>query len=358
MERLRMFHHDLHSIPELGFREFKTKRYILSILSSLDCIIYEVGQCGVIAYFDLGKEKSIGFRCELDGLPIHESVDNPVVSMHDGVMHACGHDVHMAILLAIAEFVNKSNSLYNVVLIFQSGEELHGGALEIINSGILQSFPINAIVGMHVWPGLPWGQVYSRDGVILAGSDEIDLEILGDSKHIADNCMKGNAMLCASELVLWCAHELNGKHRCNFGVLESGNARNVSSDYSLLKGSLRYFSEEDRAYCIEILEERMTWEDIKWETVSKLTITKCNSPIFNNINLYNSAMSCSSLSRCSLYYQSEDFGEYSMICPILYLLLGNGEKSISLHSSSFWVEDELVLCGFEYYKRLLGSSFL
>lgn len=358
MERLVMFHHDLHSIPEIGFSEYKTKEYILSVLSLLDCTIHEVGNCGIIAYFNFGKESTIGFRCELDGLPIYECKDSVVRSVHEGVMHACGHDAHMAILLALAEFMNVENSLYNVLLIFQSGEELRGGALEIMENGILQSYGISAIFGMHVWPGLSWGSLYSRKGAILAGSDEIDIEINGESRHIAESYMDGNALLCASELVLRCSHVLNDEHRCNFGILESGTARNVSSNYSILRGSLRYFDDADREYCIDMLEKILASVDTMYGTVSEMNISKCNTPVVNHKDLFDCVKQYISISKCSLYYQSEDFGEYSVVCPTLFLLLGCGEDCVPLHSSTFWVEDELVLHGLEYYKRLICSSFL
>ena len=359
MERLIEFHHNLHQIPELGFCEYETKTYIISVLSKLNCRIHEIGNCGLIAYFDFGKKNTIGFRCELDGLPIPESADNPFVSMHLGCMHACGHDAHMAILLTLAEFISENGALYDVLLIFQSGEELRGGALEMVESGVIQSYHPFAIFGMHVWPGLPYGRLYSREGSILAGADEIDIEIFGESSHVANSCLKGNALLCASDFLVSSYDSFYSKDWvCGFGVLKSGSIRNASSEYSHLLGTLRYFDKKYENYGIESIEDFLSMMDCKWGTQSKILVNACNTPVVNSKELYERVKCYVSVSKCDSYFQSEDFGAYSTICPTLFLLLGCGEKSPVLHSSSFWVEDEILECGFNWYKQLISSSFM
>ena len=358
MERVIEHYYALHQIPEIGFCEYKTKKYIVSILSDLNCRIHEIGNCGLIAYFDFDKKNTIGLRCELDALPIEEFDQNIVISSHVGYMHACGHDAHMAILLTLAEYINENGALYNVLLIFQSGEELYGGALEMVDSGCIQSYQPFAIFGMHVWPGLSYGRLYSREGGILAGSDEIDIKICGKSSHVADSCLSGNALLCASDFLVSFYDSFSSKEWIGrFGVLRSGSIRNASSDLSHLMGTLRYFDKKYECYGIESIEDLLSMMDSKWGTKSQILVNPCNSPVINSKELYERIKCGISLSKCDSYFQSEDFGIYSSICPTLYLLLGCGDRGARLHNSDFWVDEEIVLFGLSYYKQLLNCFF-
>ena len=126
-EKIRM---DLHAIPEIGYCEFETKKYILSFLQNLGCKIFEVEDTGVVAFFDFGKSEAVAIRADMDALPIEEQTNLSFKSRHKGFMHACGHDGHMAMALAAAKYVNDTkNFSKNVVFVFQPAEELDGGAL-------------------------------------------------------------------------------------------------------------------------------------------------------------------------------------------------------------------------------------
>src|SRR5690554_4141326 len=140
IHRLSKYRRDLHKIPELGLKEYKTKQYILSVLSKLNCEIKEIGETGICAYFPASNplyDGTLAFRCDMDGLPIHESSLTEYRSQHKGIMHACGHDGHMAMLLELACQLSSMEALpINVLLIFQPAEESPGGAQNIIKSGI------------------------------------------------------------------------------------------------------------------------------------------------------------------------------------------------------------------------------
>ena len=133
---------NVHQIPEEGFKEFKTHKYIKEELGKLDCLIFELKPTGIIAFFNFHHTSTIAFRCELDGLPIDETTNLEYKSIHQGYMHACGHDGHMAILLEFARRIKNIKCKRNICLIFQPSEEKYGGANFIIQSPEFQSLNI------------------------------------------------------------------------------------------------------------------------------------------------------------------------------------------------------------------------
>ncbi len=127
----------LHQIPEIGFHEFKTKKYLYEQVKNSGGVLHEIGETGLLLYFDNHQQETIAFRTDIDALPIKEETDLPFASTHEGFMHACGHDGHMAMLLGLTDYVSQhvDELLYNVVLIFQPSEEISGGAESVIQLG-------------------------------------------------------------------------------------------------------------------------------------------------------------------------------------------------------------------------------
>ena len=170
MNHATQFRRDLHRIPEISFREWKTKAYLLEVLKGLKCEIEEVLETGVCAFFDAGKSKTLAFRADMDALPTQEKNDCSYRSAHEGKMHACGHDGHMAMVLALAKCLaeRKERLKTNVLLVFQPAEETTGGAKLICESGVFEQYHVRAIYGFHLWPGFQAGEVVSRPGPLLA----------------------------------------------------------------------------------------------------------------------------------------------------------------------------------------------
>ena len=187
-EDLRRYRRDLHQIPEAGFQEYKTKAYILSVLKQYPCRISEIAQTAVCAYFPAGHpdcRKTVAFRCDMDGLPTNEANDVPYASTHPGMMHACGHDGHMAMLLGLAgELAKMGPSLpVNVLLIFQPAEENPGGAKKIVASGILKNYNVGRIFTLHIGPSESRGSIAGRPGEMMAQSGELEIVVHGKSAH-------------------------------------------------------------------------------------------------------------------------------------------------------------------------------
>lgn len=362
MSELTNIYQALHQIPELGYCERKTKAYIMEYLGKLNWEITEIGSTALLAYFDKHSEHTLAFRCEMDALPVKEENTFDYASKHKGYMHACGHDAHMAMLLSLAQEISlgMAESLYNVILIFQSAEELSGGALQIVESTWLEQYRCEAILALHIWPGLEEGKVYSREGYILAGSDEIDLQIVGEGCHIAEHLKGHDALLACADLVLTFkeAKEAGIESFCYFGKMECGRVRNVVAQRASLQGTLRYFTLNERSAVLTKLEDVANLVDKRYGTHTQIQSEACNIPVVNNPELFKKLQSNLSISLCSTYYQSEDFGRYAKIAPTFFGLLGGGTMMPALHSSHFSVEESVLKCGLSFYKEVLIMPIL
>ena len=176
----------LHRIPELEWQLPKTMQYLTQNLQKLRCQLFQPLDGALCAWFDFGAERAIAFRCDADALPIQEKNRCDYSSIHPGRMHACGHDGHMAIVLELARRLDKKEQLgHNVLLVFQPAEETPGGAKDLCETGIFQKYGVEAIFGLHLWPGLPFGVVYSSCDELMARSCEVNIDIYGKSAHIA-----------------------------------------------------------------------------------------------------------------------------------------------------------------------------
>ena len=173
---------NLHQIPEIELTTQKTAQYIENILDLYDCKIDHPIPNSVTAYFDNKKEKTIVFRSDMDALPMEENTDLEFKSTN-GCMHACGHDGHMAMVLEIAKYAKESD--YNVLLLFQPGEEKPGGAKPIIDTQFFKQFNIAAIYGTHIYPELEKGKVYTRPNEMMAGGCEFEILVKGKASHAA-----------------------------------------------------------------------------------------------------------------------------------------------------------------------------
>ena len=188
----------LHQIPELDRQLPLTAAYLRSVLEPLGCALLSPMEGSVCAFFDFGAQKAIAFRADMDALPIDEKTGAAYASRHPGAMHACGHDGHMAILLELARRLSRrKRSNRNVLLVFQPAEEASGGAKEICDSGIFSEYNVEAIFGLHLWPGLQKGKLFSRPGEMMSRSAELDVDIFGKSAHIGRSWEGVDAMEAA-----------------------------------------------------------------------------------------------------------------------------------------------------------------
>ena len=240
----------LHRIPELDSDLPQTMAYLEQALAGLKCRVFSPMQSALCAWFDFGQETAIAFRSDADALPILEKTGAAFASCHPGKMHACGHDGHMAIALELARRLSEKKELpHNVLIVFQPAEETTGGAKALCQTGVFDRYKVEAIFGLHLWPGLPEGQIASRAEEMMARSCEVKVDVLGRSAHIARAGEGLDALEAGAKFYLR-ALDMERKmpkevfRLLKFGKFESGRVCNAISDHTHMEGSLRAFQDE------------------------------------------------------------------------------------------------------------------
>jgi hippurate hydrolase len=194
--------HAIHAHPELGFQEHRTASFVADHLRSFGIEVHEgIAGTGIVGVLRKGTGRSsIGLRAELDALPILEQAGVPYASESAGIMHACGHDGHMAMLLGAAKILSQHAAFDGTVhFVFQPAEENEGGSLRMIEAGLFERFPVEAIYSVHNWPGLPFGEIFARVGPMMAAVDTFELRFTGTGAHAAMPHLGDDPILAASE---------------------------------------------------------------------------------------------------------------------------------------------------------------
>ena len=238
-----------HQLPELSFEEFETSAFIAEELKSMGYDVKtNVGGTGVVATLDTGRKgPCIAFRADMDALPILEETGLEFESKRVGVMHACGHDGHMSVLLGTAiTLMEMKDMLTGVIkLIFQPGEEANGGAKCIINDGVLKNPDVEGIFALHMMPGLPSGTVAVKSGYMTATDDEFYIRIYGAEAHSSEPEMGVNAITIAAQIVSSLnsiiASNLSPFDVGTFSIckINGGTAINIIPDYVEMSGMIR-----------------------------------------------------------------------------------------------------------------------
>ena len=348
----------LHRIPELELCLPKTMAYLKTSLEGLGCQVFSPAPSSLCAYFDFGKPDAIAFRADCDALPVVERAEHDFVSTHPGKMHACGHDGHMAILLELARRLDRKESLpHNVLLIFQPGEESPGGALPICQSGVLDQYGVKAVFGLHLWPALEKGRVFTRKNEMMARASEVNVDIRGKSAHLARAQEGINAMAAAVQLHSQVAEAEAGYpdsvyRMLKFGKFQSGTARNAVADFAHLEGSLRAFQDE----VFEDLRNQLYAIGRKAEadfgcTVS-ITLSEGYPAVMNPPELVEQLRQVADFDELEdPCMTAEDFSWYQRYCSGVFFFLGLGD-SPSLHSDHFNFDEEILATGADFFENL------
>jgi len=263
-EHLQTHRRELHAVPELGFKEIDTARYLLERLDplSVDQLQTGVAGTGIVADIKGGRPgRAVMVRADMDGLPITEAGDLPFRSTRRGVMHACGHDVHMAVALEVARaLAGNRNKLPGMVrFVFQPAEEIAGGAKPMIEAGVLEG--IDCVVGLHVWAGLPTGQVSVRSGAMMASADGFTLIVRGKGGHGAMPDLTVDAVVIAAQTVTalqtLVSRETSPRAPVvvTLGSIHGGSAFNIIAGEVVIQGTLRTFDAKLRPRLLERIAE-------------------------------------------------------------------------------------------------------
>lgn len=348
----------LHRIPELDKDLPETFRYLENALEGLGCQVFSPVAGGLCAWFDFGADSAIAFRSDADALPITEQSGKEYASVHPGKMHACGHDGHMAILLELARRLNEKKTLkHNVLLVFQGAEETDGGAKDICQTGIFKEYNVKAVFGLHLWPQLASGVIYSRKKEMMSRTSNVYVHFRGRSAHIA---MAEKALDATAAAVMFYA-KATGMERAlpekvyrllKFGLLQSGTVGNVLSSSAQLAGSIRAFEDpvfeglRDGLFAIAKEVEEATGVGVDVDVHEGYPAVMNPEALFEKVS---SIVSLEDPGKPSM--TAEDFSYYQKEVPGMLFWLGIGDTP-ALHASNFDFDDEILVKGADFFEKL------
>ena len=348
----------LHRIPELDRSLPKTMAYLKNALAPLRCTVFSPAESSLCAFFDFGRETAIAFRSDADALPIAECSGVDFASEHPGQMHACGHDGHMAMVLELARRLNEKTELpHNVLLVFQCAEETDGGAKDICEAGVFETYRVEAIFGMHLWPGLPEGQIASRETEMLARSCEIYVDIYGKSAHIARAAEGVDAMAAGVAFyqrmqAMEAALPQEIFRLVKFGVFHSGTVNNALSAHTRLEGSIRAFQDEVYFSLREGAEQIGRDLEREFGCTVAIRLTDGYPAVMNPTPLYQKVRALVPFAELSSPFMiAEDFSWYQRHLPGMFFFLGAGDVP-PLHAANFNFNEEILEKGAAFYERL------
>jgi amidohydrolase len=354
----------IHRNPELAFEEFRTSEYIQTCLDCLGIPYKVIAGTGIVGIIGKG-EKCVALRADIDALPITEENDFEYISQNEGKMHACGHDMHIAMLLGAAEILKyyQEELEGTVKIIFQPGEEkVPGGALKMIEEGVLSEPIPAAIFGQHADPQPEVGKFSFASGPIMASADELYWTIKGNSSHAAQPHLGSDTVLTASNLVVH-LQSLITKFRDPLkpGVLSitsihGGTATNIFPNEIKLMGTLRSFDAEWREEMHKLIEEHSKLVSALYNTECRFKIKKGYPTLFNNEITTKIAQDTAAKlfgDNACLAFQpkmwAEDFAYYAEKIPATFWFLGvrnpKLESMENLHNSRFAPEEEAMIYG-------------
>jgi hippurate hydrolase len=369
---------DLHAHPELCFEEQRTSDLIADQLTEWGIPIYRgLGKTGVVAILKHGSStRAVGLRADIDALPMSERNTFAHASRHPGKMHACGHDGHTATLLAAARHLATHRDYDGTVyLVFQPAEEGGGGAREMIADGLFERFPMEAMFGLHNWPGLAVGQFAISNGPCFASSNEFHITIHGKGSHAAMPHLGIDPVLVACQMVqAFQTIITRNKRPVESGVISvtmvhAGEATNVVPDRCEIQGTVRTFTLE----VLELIEQRM--QAIAEHTCAafgarcEFAFKRNYPPTINHPaetafarGVLSDLVGANNVLAFEPTMGAEDFSYFLQALPGAYFVMGNGEGDhregghglgpCTLHNPSYDFNDTLIPLGATAWVRL------
>ncbi|MBB1647466.1 M20 family metallopeptidase [Sphingobacterium sp. UME9] len=355
----------IHQHPELSFQEYETSAYIQQQLGELGIPFEIVAQTGVVAVLTGQKSASddiVVLRADIDALPIYEQNDVGYKSKNSGVMHACGHDFHTANLLGAASILNDYKTEFSgkIVLLFQPAEEkIPGGAIQVLESGILESFggTIKAVLGLHVSPRVSVGKVGLRSGRFMASSDEFYFTIKGRGGHAAEPHRAVDPIMIGAQLLTTLQQVVSRKANpdvpsvLTFGRFIGDGAANVIPEEVKLAGTFRTMDEVWRKEALEMVAEIAATLPVSLGAKVEVEVRHGYPALYNDPALTQKVktiiaetMGNSVPQDLEIWMAAEDFAYYSYRYPALFMLIGtNNDDSATqygLHNPQFNLDEK------------------
>jgi hippurate hydrolase len=365
----------IHAHPETAFEEKATAALVAERLAAWGVEVHAgIARTGVVGKLSAGRGlRAIALRADMDALPIHERNGFAHRSRIDGRMHACGHDGHTAMLLGAAQHLARTRNFDGTVyFIFQPAEEGKGGGRAMIEEGLFERFPVEAVFGMHNWPGMPVGQFGIHVGPVMACSDEFEITVRGRGGHAAmphqtiDPIAAGAALVQALQTVV--SRSLHPVDPAVVSVTQfhAGDAYNVVPDAAVLRGTARAFRPEVqdqveagmRRVCAGIAAAFGAAVELRYERGYPPTINDAAQALFCREVAAQLVGAGNVLTDLQPTMGAEDFAFMLREKPGCYVWIGNGpgEGGCMLHSPHYDFNDDIIPLGVAYWTRLVERA--
>ncbi|MBB6455410.1 N-acetyldiaminopimelate deacetylase [Salirhabdus euzebyi] len=366
IDELKKVRRDLHRIPEIGFQEYKTQKYLLEFLSKLPQthLQIETWKTGIFVRVEGTKgEKTIGYRADIDGLPIKEDTDLPFLSQHIGQMHACGHDFHMTIALALVQKLVFDRPDNHVLIIFQPAEEGPGGALPMLQSDTMKKWWPDVIFAMHIAPELPVGTVSSKEGLLFANTSELFVDWKGKGGHAAYPHQTKDMIVAASSFVVELQQIVSrmidplDSAVISIGKITGGFVQNVIAENARLEGTIRTLSADTMDSIKDKIEKLVQAMEIRFDCVGSIDYGSNYYQVWNNgeyINQFEQQMNQANIvyKQADQAMTGEDFGYMVKEIPGFMFWLGV-DSPYGLHHAKINPNEDALIVGLKAAERMI-----
>lgn len=351
----------IHQNPELAFEEFSTAKTICSFLEK-HSVKYtnKIAKTGICAQIGKGSGKTLLIRADMDALPTDENTGLDFASKVKGKMHACGHDIHIASALAAAYILKQlENELDGCVkIVFQPAEETTGGALPMINEGILENPHVCAAIGGHVTPALEVGKVWVKSGALMASPDDFGIKFIGKSTHGAEPQNGISPILPAAEFISGInnliSKEISFDPDCVLSIctVSGGNSVNIIPSETYVAGTFRSFSKKSREAAAELIEHYAVKTAEKYGAKCEVKYNFLYPPLINNIAMTDKMEKVikKAIGENSVIHlekplmTGEDFSYFAQSVPSVFIWYGGGDgvHTAPLHSDKFIADEGAI----------------
>jgi amidohydrolase len=376
---LQKIRRDIHAHPELCFEERRTSEVLAQKLTAWGIpVLRGMGETGVVGIIKNGSsDRAIGLRADMDALPVQEKNSFAHASRHSGKMHACGHDGHMAMLLGAAHYLSQHRNFDGTVyVIFQPAEEGGGGAKRMMDDGLFTKCPMEAVFGMHNWPGLAVGTFGVTPGPMMASSNEFEVIVTGKGAHAAQPHKGIDPIMVAIQIAQsWQTIITRNKSPIDTAALSitqihAGSATNIIPDQATLVGTVRTFTTE----VLDLIEQRMRaiaeHTAMAFDAQVDFRFKRNYPPLINHaketafaVEIMKSVVGAQNVnSKTEPTMGAEDFAFMLQEKPGCYVFIGNGDGAhrdgghglgpCNLHNPSYDFNDELLPVGATYWVRM------
>lgn len=367
--------HHIHANPELGFREVETARFVAEKLRSFGLEVQEgIGGTGVVGTLRSGSgTRAIGLRAELDALPVVERTGLSYASRKDGVMHACGHDGHSAMLLGAAKLLSEAPDFDGTVhFIFQPAEENEGGSMKMIEAGLFERFPVEAVYAVHNWPGVPFGTIAARAAAQMAAVDNFELRFSGLGAHVAmphlgdDPILAAGAFIQGVQRIVSRAVDPQTPIVVSLTQVHGGNVGNIVPKEVWLQGTCRFFDPALSDLCERLIGEIADGVAASHGVTAALDYKRGYPPVINTAEAAALAARAAAAAvgpeNVSTEFKPslgcEDFAFMIRAAGGCYAWIGAGEvgPGEGLHGDRYVFNDGIVPHVLRYWQSLVASA--